>query len=95
MLSNNPIPLEERKDLSEVERKMWRTLIRVSSLDENKVGFIMTGWNFRKSIYFDRNQLSCDLIKNLKIDYRFHAHFNLGVENPEDVYIDLNTYEKD
>ena len=40
MLSNNSISLEERTDLTESECKMWRALIRVSSLEKDKVGEI-------------------------------------------------------
>ena len=94
MLSNNSIPLEERTDLSESEHKMWRTLIRVSSLEKNKVGFIIPGWHTREPVYFDINQLPENLIKNLKINYRFHAPFNLGARSSKDIYIDIAKYEE-
>ena len=94
MLSNNLISLEERTDLNESERKMWRTLIRVTSLEKNKVGFVIPGWDIRESVYFDINQLPDDLIKNLKISYRFHAPFNLGARSSKDIYIDIAKYEE-
>ena len=94
MLSNNPISLEERTDLTQSESKLWRALIRVSSLEKDKVGFIIPGWDSQESVYFDINQLPENIIKNLKVNYRFYAPFNLGITSSKDIYIDIEAYEE-
>jgi len=93
MLTNNKISLDDRTDLTETQQKMWRTLIRVESLDQNQVGFVLPAWNSDETIYFNLHQLRQDLRENIKLNYRFHAEANIGVNNPEDIYIDLNSYE--
>ena len=95
MLTQNKTSLEERTDFCETEKKMWRTLIRVSSLNKSrgKVGFILPGWNVHKVLYFNLNQLPENLKAEIREGYRFHAPTNLGAKKTFDLYIDIDSYE--
>jgi len=95
MLTQSRISLEERTDLCEKEKRMWRTLIRVSSLNmsEGKVGFIIPGWNVHEVLYFNLNQLPEDLRKKTYPPYRFHCPANIGARKKEDLYLKIESYE--
>jgi hypothetical protein len=100
MLTNNKIPLEKRTDLSNRERRFWRSLIRIDSVNDkdNLVGIVIPGWNVNETLYFDINRIPDDLMREIRTGmtpkYRFHADANIGTEKSEDIYIDLNSYEK-
>ena len=100
MLSKNDIPLEHRTDLGDREKRLWRSLVRVESVDYVKetVGFVIPGWNVDEILYFNMNKLPenilCDIKDGMNPHYRFHAKTNFGAIKSDDIYIDLSTYEK-
>ena len=93
MLTNNNLPLEKRIDLNPIEKRLWRTLIRVDSINysTNKIGFIIPGWNVNKVLYFDIKKIPEPLLQEIRKEtdsyYRFHASVNIGAHKPEDIYI--------
>ena len=95
MLTKSDILLEKRVDLSESQTKMWRTLIRVSILKKDQVGFIIPGRNVNEELYFNLNELPQDLKKRMRKGYRFHCPAHFRVERTEDLYIDIDSYEPD
>jgi len=95
MLTKSKISLEDRTDLCEKEKRMWRTLIRVSSIKKSngKVGFILPGWNVKEILYFNLNQLPENLRTEIYNGYRFHSPTNLGAKKTSDLYINIDSYE--
>ncbi len=89
MLTNSSVSLEERADLPQSERKLWRTLVRVSSLDKERVGLIIPAWNAHQPVYFAKNQFPDDIREKIGEGYRFHAYCNIGVKNTMDLYLDI------
>jgi len=95
MLSQSKISLEKRVDLSESQKKMWRTLIRVGILKKDQIEFIIPGKSFNKKLYFNLRELPEDLRKRTHPGYRFHCQVNYGAEKKEDLYINIDSYELD
>ena len=100
MLTNSNTPLEKRADFSGSERTLWRSLIRVQSVEEDKkiLGLVIPGWNPHETIYFNMCQIPKkilgDIKKGMKPNYRFYARVNIGAQNLNDIYIDLSSYER-
>lgn len=96
MISNNNTPLEKRADLFPTEKRLWRALIRVNSLDysTNKIGFILPGSKIKKTLYFNIKDIPQKLMNEIEKGLnKFHAPANKGVDNPRDIYIDIDSYE--
>ena len=95
MLTQSNIPLEKRIDLDNSQKRMWRTLIRVISLNKpkGKVGLILPGWDVHEALYFKLNQLPKNLRTEIYKGYRFHSPTNLSAKKASDLYIDINSYE--
>ena len=96
MLSNNETPLEERTDLSTQERRLWRSLIRVTDLnpENGKVSFVFPSWNPCEPIPYDLDQLPVELRENLHVGYRFFATVNIGAGSQRDIYVDISAWEE-
>jgi hypothetical protein len=101
MLTNNDIPLEKRTDLDPAEKRFWRALIRVDSVDyqASKIGLVLPGWYINKVLYYDIKKMPELLLqeigKGTSPNYRFHAPANIGAGSPEDIYIDIASFEID
>lgn len=65
--------------------KLWRTLVRVASITEDKCYVILPGWNVRETICLDLNNIPKDIQPLLFPGKRFHAQVNIGAENKEDL----------
>jgi len=95
MLTQSNISLEKRTDLTETEKKMWRTLIRIGSINKRGIEFIIPGRSLENGLYFNLSELPENLRKRIHKNYRFHCPVNFGVEKIEDLYIDIDSYERD
>lgn len=95
MLSNNELSLEERADLNPSEKKMWRSLIRVTEInfEKKRIGLILPSWNSQKPLYFELDQLPSEIRKKIYVGYRFHAPANIGASGIDDIYIDVSSWD--
>jgi hypothetical protein len=90
MITKNTTPLENRTDLNETEQKLWRTLVRVDSINKGAgtIQVVLSGWNPREKVQCSLENMPDDLRTNcMNKGYRFHAQANIGVENKEDLYL--------
>ncbi len=71
------------------QRKVWRTQLVVERLDSDDQTVIVSvpGWALEESIRLRRSDIPPDIQPLIKIGFRCHAYVNLGVENPERLFI--------
>ena len=80
--------LRELNGSFEPSRHPWRTLVRVSEVDEQR-GFtyvIVPPWDVRKKIRIDIESLPSTIREHLGPEQRFHAMVNTGARNHEDLF---------
>jgi hypothetical protein len=99
MISKNPLPLEQRIDLTPSQKRMWRTLVRVDSLDEaaGLIKLVIPGISVSKTFEFNLKDfpayLASDIKKSRQKPYRFHIQSNIGVADINNLYLDFTRYE--
>ena len=82
------ICIEEFKDNYKSYRKPWRTLIRVTDVDDTGTFFyvVVPGWDSKEKIRLPFTILEKGVHHRIEPDYRFHAYVNKGSENQDDLY---------
>jgi hypothetical protein len=93
MISKNNVSLEQRTDMTQSERQMWRTLVRVSDVNEKEVSLVFPSWNQSAPLTYNKGLFPSELRDNFQVGYRFHAPVNLGAEKSTDLYINIDFYE--
>lgn len=68
------------------DRKGWRTLVRIDSLDDNHLYLIIPSWNCNDVISINRSDLPENINRIIHPDMRLHAQINIGSENSNDLY---------
>jgi CheY-like chemotaxis protein len=71
-----------------VERKPWRSLIRVEEISNDKkyIYVVVLSWNANEKIRLPISMLPDEYKKYLKPDLHFFAHVNVDTEHYEDLY---------
>jgi hypothetical protein len=65
--------------------RMWRTLLRVVSKEDDKLRVVIPGWNPREQIEIPYNIIPPEILAGLEPGSRFHARVNIGAEEAEDL----------
>jgi hypothetical protein len=64
-----------------VNRKTWRTLVRIDQVDEASVLVFVPSWNSSEAIELRKAELPQELLVSLKPDLRIFAKVNIEAEN--------------
>lgn len=82
--------IKEFDNIFTIQRKPWRTLIRVEErdLDNGDIYVIIPAWDSDQVIKLNRQDLPSELIKKLDKNIRFHALVNIGAEFNQDIYFE-------
>ena len=77
----------KKKEPSPEELKLWRTLVRVAGIDEERdwFGVIVPAWNVRMVVWLSRKSVPEFVSSKIEMDARFHSHVNTGAEDPRDL----------
>jgi len=94
MTTEEIIPLEERTDLQPTERRLWRTLVRVDSIDSDPatVYIVVPGWNPHEKVAYPLSSFPDEIQDSLQPLDRLFVHVNIGVVDAKDLYLDFNEY---
>lgn len=65
--------------------KMWRTLLRVISVNFNGIWVVIPARTCNVSIFIDWSLIPIELEEVVAEDYRFHAKCNFGCDYIEDI----------
>ncbi len=68
------------------ERRSWRTLVRVTSVEVHHVHLFVPGWSSREGLRLLRSDIPEPLASKLVEGLRCHARVNLGATRQEDLY---------
>ena len=83
--------IQEFNGVFQPSRAPSRALVRVVDKDPEGAYFyvVLPGWNARKKVRIDYDDLPDEMRDLVEIDKRFHAQANVGAESHEDLYLDL------
>jgi CheY-like chemotaxis protein len=79
--------MNEFNGIFSVDRKAWRTLIRIDDIKAKNLYIIIPGWNSQQVIALNMNNLPIGLQKKVKPDMRCFAKVNIGNDNPNELFI--------
>jgi hypothetical protein len=80
------ICIEEFNGEIKPQRKLWRTLVRIDSIDKNHIYIVIPGWDRNEIISLNIEDLPTDVKANIQPDLRLHAKANIGTESPNDLF---------
>ena len=82
--------IEELSGHYRPSRRPWRALVRVDDLDDARHGLtiVVPAWSTRTKIQLHFDELPDDIRDMAEPGRRFHAHVNIGAEDPGDLYFD-------
>jgi hypothetical protein len=63
-------------------KSTWRTLLRVIAVECDGVWIVLPAWCPRLAVYVDNQIIPENILCDVKIGKRFHAHVNLGCHDP-------------
>lgn len=66
-------------------KRLWRTLIRVVSIDKDTVGVIIPGYDVNVPVEISINKIPSKIRKNIKEGNRYHVMCNIGADRREDL----------
>jgi hypothetical protein len=68
------------------DRRLWRTLVRIDSFDENHIYIIIPGWDTTEAIAVGMDEIPANIIAIIEEDKRLHVEINIGCESVNDLY---------
>ena len=80
--------LSEMGGLFHPTRKPWRTLVRVSEVDNFRGYFyaVVPAWDSRKKVRIANDDIPKNILELSEPGKRFHAKVNIGAESHEDLF---------
>jgi len=72
--------------------KMWRTLIRIESVNKSGVYVIIPGWSVKTKVFIDKKNIPPVIFNAMTEGGRYHVQCNIGAECLEDLR--FNNWEK-
>lgn len=78
--------IKEFKGEIRADRKLWRTLIRIDSIEGNYIYVIIPGWDISEAISIGRDELPAHINSLVEVDKRMHVQINIGCESVNDLY---------
>jgi len=73
--------VNEFNGLVSVNRKAWRTLVRIDQFDDTSVLIFVPSWNPSEAIELRKTELPKELFASLQPDLRVFAKVNIGAES--------------
>jgi hypothetical protein len=67
-------------------RKIWRSLVRIDSLDKNHIYVIIPSWDTNEIISLNIEDLPEKMRSVIEPDLRLHAKVNIGCESANDLF---------
>jgi hypothetical protein len=80
------ICIKELKGEFRSDRKLWRTLIRIDSIEGNHIYIIVPSWDSKGAISIAKEELPAEIRSIIEVDKRMHVQINIGCENINDLY---------
>lgn len=86
LLRGFEVCVKEFKEEFTPERRSWRTLVRVQSVELHHLHLFVPGWSSREGLRLLRSDIPEPLASRLVQGLRCHAKVNLGATRQEDLY---------
>lgn len=78
--------IKEFKGVMRADRKLWRTLVRIDSIEPNFIYIIIPGWDTTEAISIGIDELPQHIRTIVAVDKRMHVQINVGCESVNDLY---------
>lgn len=65
--------------------RLWRTLIRIESVEEDSLTVVVTGWNSRQTVSLPKSSVPTQILDLAKPGKRIHAQVNIGADRESDL----------
>lgn len=69
------------------KNKLWRVLVRVVNICNDKVELIIPSWKTDETIRRHITDFPIEMIDNLKEGYRFHCQCNVDCDKAENIIL--------
>jgi len=86
LLRGFEVCVKEFKQEFTAERRSWRTMVRVQSVEVHHLHLFVPGWSSREGLRLLRSDIPEPLASKLVEGLRCHARVNLGATRQEDLY---------
>ena len=78
--------INEFKGKIRADRKLWRTLVRIDSIEDSHIYIIIPGWDTSEAIAIGNEELPKHIKPIIEVDKRMHIQINIGCESVNDLY---------
>lgn len=86
LLKSLEICINEFEGKIKLERRVWRSLIRIDSFDKDHIYVIIPSWDPNEVISLNTEDLPVEIKNVIEPDKRLHAKVNIGCESANDLF---------